>query len=1720
MRTIKALSFEDVFWRLLGLSALILLMFLLINRSVLLAIPVMASSQTSQVSQNSPSASAAPIIKLIQKSDNIVAFAKSTSGTIIDDSWQNFKTNNSTAPNCDSQDIFGAASSTSRSVFTTVSENSYWVCFRVKDSNNVYGYAKRQIYISAGVIVFTQNNNTVTASGVGLSNFAYSTSSNIPICNASNNSVTYTNGSFVTGLADNHWVCFKAKNSSNVWQYAKYRVDLSSSSLEVQATSKAVFASIESLSVSLNLSDGFGRSVSLDGNRLAIGATLDDGVSGNNTGAVYVFLRRVDAWSLEQKIADENVGFTALSSGDYFGISVALSGDRLAVGADRDSGHSGDDAGAVYIFKRDSNNVWNLEQEIADQEEVSGRDDIFHHLKRNDRFGADISLEGDYLVVGARGDDGYDGTATGAVYIFKRDSNNVWNLEQEIADQNSSFTHLQRSDKFGSAVVLDNGRLAVGAPGDDGDSGNATGAVYIFKRDSDGVWRLEQEISDQDVGFDHLESYDYFGNSLSLDGDRLAVGAFNDDGHSGDDTGAVYIFKRDSNNVWNLEQEIADQISGFDPLGSEDEFGISVALSGERLAVGAHQASGHSGNYTGAVYIFKRTGTTWSSEKDLKDQSSGFDHLQRLDYFGYSVALDSTRLVVGNSGSYNTVGGAYILKRTGTNWSLSQKTLVQTPISPQSWQNFKTSNSTEPNCGSQDTAFGIASSLADTVSVTGADDNKWVCFKAKNAVGVASYSKYQITATAEVTFSQNLTQVIASANIPSGRTETVDADSWQNFKTASSVAPNCNWLDTFGAASGSANTVSITSSENNYWVCFRVKNSVGVYSYAKYQIDYNPPVIDISKSGTTITATSTATDLPTSPVWKRSGPNDTSDCDSDTSLTSGNSFDDVVDGKYYCFSVTDRLGYIGYGEVQIGQEPIITVVQNLNSQGDTIVATASGVVNASWQNFKTTSSTTPNCNWQDTFGNSSSLANTVPVTSSEDSYWVCFRVKDSNNIYSYAKHQIDYSPPTIIISKHEATISASTTATDLPASPVWKRFGPNDVSDCDSDTSLTGGNSFDDVVDGKYYCFSVTDKQGHIGYGEIQIGQEPIITVVQNLNSQGDTIVATASGVVSDSWQNFKTTGSSTPDCSPQGQFGVASDSANTVNITSADNNRWICFRVRNSNNIYSYSKYQIDYNPPQISIARSGTIITATTTATDLPTTPVWKKSGPNNVSDCDNDTALTTTSTNSNKFIDIVDYKYYCFSIADKVGNVGYKEIRIGQPSSPSVPPVVVPKPNLTITQSGATLSVKSSTAVDYFDYFVSDIDPDCSSNNTTSAYTRGRKVTGLTDKQWVCFRARNRDVVYGYAKSQVDLTPPIVILTQTGKTVVASGDISLANFAYFESAIDPDCSSNNTTGTYTSGSTAIGLTDKQWVCFRAQNTKDVYGYAEIQVILSTTTAEPDQPINLPEPDEQPSDPSANQSTSSSTNPPAVIVLKTVGNTVKASGDNLTNFAFFVTDTQPECHGFNSNDTYSDGNIASGLTDNQWVCFKAKTKNNRFVYKDLQVEIVSFAPPKQKNEGRLVSLTPESTSTSTESDQSELTKLRLELVQDEDKVSVVGDMFENYQFFVADTDPDCFDSNNKAIYSQGKSIFGLTDNQWVCFKASDADNKNFYAKLRVNLPETETEAENKSNQSDDDGDQKTVNNDNSDITANIGYFILAAVVMIVLIAYALIEKRRKPQS
>ena len=341
---------------------------------------------------------------------------------------------------------------------------------------------------------------------------------------------------------------------------------------------------------------------------------------------------------------------------DYFGSAVIVSSDgsRLIIGAYlEDTGASA--AGSVYIYSR-SGTTWGLEQEILNPSPVISA-----------FFGRRVSInsDGSRVIIGAERDDVTAIDAAGSVFVYSR-SGTTWTLEQEINNPTPVTI-----DWFGYSVDInsDGSRIIVGAERED-TGASAAGSVYVYLR-SGTTWTLEQEINNPTP-----VASDYFGTSVSIDsdGNRVIIGArLEDTGASA--AGSVYVYSR-SGTTWSLEQEINNPT----PVAS-DEFGHSVNIdsSGSRVIIGTpYEDTG--ADAAGSVYVYSRSGTTWTLEQEINNPSAVID-----DWFGYSVDINSDGLKIIVSAyledtGADAAGSVYVYSRSGSTWSLEQEINNPSPV--------------------------------------------------------------------------------------------------------------------------------------------------------------------------------------------------------------------------------------------------------------------------------------------------------------------------------------------------------------------------------------------------------------------------------------------------------------------------------------------------------------------------------------------------------------------------------------------------------------------------------------------------------------------------------------------------------------------------------------------------------------------------------------------------------------------------------------------------------------------------------------------------------------------------------------------------------------------------------------------------------------------------------------------------------------------------------
>jgi len=258
--------------------------------------------------------------------------------------------------------------------------------------------------------------------------------------------------------------------------------------------------------------DYFGFAVDISENYAIIGAYGDDD-KGNLAGAAYVFKRQTDnTWVQQQKLVYDQGEKT-----DKFGSAVAITDDYAIIGVYGDD-DKGDSSGSALIFKRNQD-MWILTAKLlADDGQA------------NDYFGYDVSISGDYAVVGAyRCDDGSRENVGGA-YVFKYEMD-TWNFQTKLVPSQGLS-----NDYFGASVDIVGTRILIGAYGDD-DKGSSSGASYLYILEGD-QWNMMKKYVPDDGS-----SYDNFAFDIAIADQGLIMGAYGND-DKGSLAGAVYIYSQ------------------------------------------------------------------------------------------------------------------------------------------------------------------------------------------------------------------------------------------------------------------------------------------------------------------------------------------------------------------------------------------------------------------------------------------------------------------------------------------------------------------------------------------------------------------------------------------------------------------------------------------------------------------------------------------------------------------------------------------------------------------------------------------------------------------------------------------------------------------------------------------------------------------------------------------------------------------------------------------------------------------------------------------------------------------------------------------------------------------------------------------------------------------------------------------------------------------------
>jgi len=253
-------------------------------------------------------------------------------------------------------------------------------------------------------------------------------------------------------------------------------------------------------------------------------------------------------------------------------------------------------------------------------------------------FGENLEIDGNYAVIGARG---HGPSYTGKAFIFYKNSG-TWAQQQELTISDGSTTNF-----YGQNVSISGNTAAVSATG-----GN--GSCYIFTR-SGTTWTQQTKLSAPTASSG-------FGQEISLVGDKLVVGMYGYDSGSNTNIGRLVSYTR-SGTTWSSAAtiDLSDGEAG-DMLGYDS---LRISEDGNYLIAGINRrASSGTLTYDGVAYIFYWNGSAWSQQAKL-EPSDGAAYF----YFGGAVAITDKYAAVATAYKTSETGAVYVFTRSGTTWT-------------------------------------------------------------------------------------------------------------------------------------------------------------------------------------------------------------------------------------------------------------------------------------------------------------------------------------------------------------------------------------------------------------------------------------------------------------------------------------------------------------------------------------------------------------------------------------------------------------------------------------------------------------------------------------------------------------------------------------------------------------------------------------------------------------------------------------------------------------------------------------------------------------------------------------------------------------------------------------------------------------------------------------------------------------------------------------------
>ena len=402
---------------------------------------------------------------------------------------------------------------------------------------------------------------------------------------------------------------------------------------------------------STSASDNFGYSVAIDGNYAIVGAYFEADLGGATSGKAYIFAIRdifgldninqitlangltlgSDSKLLSTSIAGgqltntlNNPNAYSTSANDFFGNSVAISGNYAIVGAWGEADTGGNQSGKAYIYNATTGALlFTLNNPNA------------YSTSAVDAFGYSVAISGNYAIVGAYVEDDASGSQSGKAYIF-----NVTNGQLLFTLNNpNAYISLSTSDSFGWSVAISGNYAIVGAYAESDTGGVSSGKAYIYNVTTGA---LLFTLNNPNVY--STSANDNFGQLVAISGNYAIVGANQEDAATGAEAGKAYIYNVTTGALLYTLNAPAGNLN--------DQFGFSVAVSGNYAIVGAYLEDA-GGTDSGKAYIYNvTTGALLFTLNNPNAYSTSAG-----DNFGYKVAIDNNYAIV-SAWTEDDLGGA------------------------------------------------------------------------------------------------------------------------------------------------------------------------------------------------------------------------------------------------------------------------------------------------------------------------------------------------------------------------------------------------------------------------------------------------------------------------------------------------------------------------------------------------------------------------------------------------------------------------------------------------------------------------------------------------------------------------------------------------------------------------------------------------------------------------------------------------------------------------------------------------------------------------------------------------------------------------------------------------------------------------------------------------------------------------------------------------------